>query len=289
VRTAFVAMKFRAPADRDTVYIRIKEVLLECGYRALRADEIPSSGVVVDEVCRLLQSADLVVLDSTGDSHSVSYEIGYCHGVGRTPEATLLVRKGTDIPFNYRHFRHRTYRSNDGLQKEIREFLGFSPPISDHEFSYVVSFSVATSKRVQSELLSEALIATALHFELTARLESYVRDGFIDVQVIGDFALEVTTRRTQSNQPRVFSVGIAIKPRKGRAQHRLVRDFSDYFAQQMEARDPTLKAEPALSEGGTLYSMRASLARFGHADFVDGTLVRAIYPQSNPLAKDESA
>ena len=73
----------------STRYLRIRAVLEEAGYSAKRADEIPTSAVVVEEVCRLLKESDLVVIDSTGDSHSVSYEIGYGHGIGRAPDLPI--------------------------------------------------------------------------------------------------------------------------------------------------------------------------------------------------------
>lgn len=82
---AFVAMKFNEVPHKDARYQRIRKPLVEAGYDVVRADEIITSGAVVDEVCRYLREADLVVIDSTGDSLSVAYEIGYCHGMGRSP------------------------------------------------------------------------------------------------------------------------------------------------------------------------------------------------------------
>jgi len=116
---AFVAMQFTNDHWRDKRYIAIQEELNHAGFSCVRADEIKTSGPVVDEVCRLLREADLVVIVSTGDSHSVSYEIGYCHGVGRAGDSTLLLRDNSDIPFNYRHYRHRVYRVRIGQQYQI--------------------------------------------------------------------------------------------------------------------------------------------------------------------------
>lgn len=95
---AFVAMKFDSDHWSDRRYLAIKEELQNAGFTCLRADEIRTSGQVLEEVCRLLKEASLVLIDSTGDSHNVSYEIGYCHGAGRPSERTLLIRCDSDIP-----------------------------------------------------------------------------------------------------------------------------------------------------------------------------------------------
>ena len=51
--SAFVAMKFTDLPWKDTRYQILAEALKEAGYEPLRADEIRSSGAIVDEVCRL--------------------------------------------------------------------------------------------------------------------------------------------------------------------------------------------------------------------------------------------
>jgi hypothetical protein len=130
---AFVAMRFSGNSWDDAKYLAIAEVLREAGYEPLRADEIQSSGGVVDEVCDHFKNASLVVIDSTGDSHSVSYEIGYCHGVKRDPAKTILIRQGEgrDIPFNFRHFRHKCYKDTKHMKSLLREALGLSSPLAD--------------------------------------------------------------------------------------------------------------------------------------------------------------
>jgi hypothetical protein len=137
---AFVAMKFDGDHWRDKRYTAIREELENAGYEAVRADEIPTAGPVVDEVCRYLREASLVVIDSTGDSHSVSYEIGYCHGVGRPPATTLLLKNGDGLPFNYRHFRHRVYRDLRHLRRLVRDFLKVSEPLALGQYGYAFTF-----------------------------------------------------------------------------------------------------------------------------------------------------
>lgn len=69
---AFVLMKFLADPWNDPTYQEICEVVEEAGYSALRADQIRTSGPVVDEVCRLIRESPLLLIDTSGDSPSVS-------------------------------------------------------------------------------------------------------------------------------------------------------------------------------------------------------------------------
>jgi len=137
---AFVAMKFDSDHWRDKRYRVIREELEQAGFDCMRADQINTSGSVVDEVCRLLKDAKLVIIDSSGDSQNVSYEVGYCHGIGRPTTATLLLRSDANIPFNYRHFRHRVYKDLRHLRRLIRDYLKVPEPIVDEMYGYAFTF-----------------------------------------------------------------------------------------------------------------------------------------------------
>ncbi len=140
---AFVAMRFSSDPWRDKPYQVIKTELENAGYVCQRSDELKTSGPVVDEVCRLLTDADLVVIDSSGDSHSVSYEIGFCHGSGRPHDRTLLIHDNDDLPFNYRHYRHRVYRDLRHLRRLIRGYLALNEPLGLDEYGYSFSFPMS--------------------------------------------------------------------------------------------------------------------------------------------------
>jgi hypothetical protein len=175
---AFVAMKFSGDHWKDKRYISISEVLQEAGFEPIRADQIRSSGLVVDEVCRYLRDAPLVVIDSTGDSHSVSYEIGFCHGVGRDSAKTILIREGEgkDIPFNYRHYRHRCYKTFRHLKRLLRECLTRSTPLLDEQFGYVFSFEIPADVTDYGMSVKEAILDTLKYFDFTGRCELYAGD-----------------------------------------------------------------------------------------------------------------
>jgi hypothetical protein len=85
-------MQFDSDPWTDRRYNIVRQVLEDAGYEVSRGDDIRTSGNVVEEVCRRLAKSDLVVIDTTGDSHNVTYELGFCHGVQRDPASTFLIR-----------------------------------------------------------------------------------------------------------------------------------------------------------------------------------------------------
>ncbi|HEV8000087.1 MAG TPA: hypothetical protein VGP63_09415 [Planctomycetaceae bacterium] len=171
---AFVAMRFRDDHWRDKSYVPIREELEAAGYQVLRADELRTSGAIVEEVCRLLKEADLVVLDDSGDSHSVSYELGFCHGVGRDPGKTLLLRNTPQIPFNYQHYRHRVYKDVRHLRRLLRDFLSISEPLTDDMYGYAFTFEYSDSA-VSGYIMdgAETIIDALLETEFTGRCEIF--------------------------------------------------------------------------------------------------------------------
>jgi hypothetical protein len=143
---AFVLMKFLGDPWNDPTYKGFCEVVEEAGYSALRADQIHTSGPVVDEVCRLIHESPLLLIDTTGDSPSVSYELGYAHGVGRSHDKTIVLRSGASgpIPFNYAHFRLLVYRDLRHLKRSLRSWLRLSTPLLDDDLGFAMNFSIAT-------------------------------------------------------------------------------------------------------------------------------------------------
>lgn len=177
--TAFVAMRFGDDHWRDKTYLAIREELEAAGYQVLRGDELKTSGPVVDEVCRLLREADFVVVDSSGDSHSVSYELGFCHGVGRSPERTLLLRNDSNLPFNYRHYRHRIYKDIRHLRRLLRDYLDISEPITDDMLGYAFTFEFSENAGMGYIMDGvECIFDALLENNLTGRCEIYSAEQF---------------------------------------------------------------------------------------------------------------
>ena len=188
MRTAFVAMKFSSEPNKDKVYIQIKNTLRELGYDTIRADEIKTSGKIGDEVCNFLRTADLVVIDTTGNSHNVSYEIGFCHGIDRDANTTILFRKknAESIPFNYRHFRHKIYSSIISLDRELRDFLGASEKISGNNYCPIFTYQIRIADKNLRRISIDAIKFSISKMNYTGRCEIYCKSGFVKRKYIGD-------------------------------------------------------------------------------------------------------
>lgn len=190
-RTAFVAMKFDDNHWKDKRYIAISEVLEEVGYKPLRADQIKSSEPIVDEVCDYLENSEIVIIDSTGDSHSVSYEIGYCHGVGRLKDKTILIRQGVgnDIPFNYRHFRHFCYKDIKHLKRLLRDWFSVTVPLTNDQIGYVFNIIYGSDCGEYGYDVAKAIVTTLERKKFSGRCEYYAADGnrfgMIDSYLVG--------------------------------------------------------------------------------------------------------
>lgn len=277
MKSAFVAMKFTKPPAKDARYRRIKTVLAEDGYACVRADEIPTSDIVVDEVAKYLASADLVVIDSSGDSHSVSYEIGFCHGAGRRPEVTLLLRSKQDarIPFNYQHYRHRLYGTLGELEKEIRQFLGISAPLPDSTLAYALTYQLpAETAPLSVDPVISSILAAAARLELNGRVEAYFEDGYLESYQTESYVRARTTR-ARTDGPRLFHLGLACEAAKNNFE--LLYDLCSLVAAEFRARVFETAPEAALSEGGILREARGSFRPLGVWDLRGGSVIRS-YP-----------
>jgi hypothetical protein len=225
-KIAFVAMKFDNSSWKDKRYLIIKECLEEAGFDVIRADEIKSSGPVVDEVCNYFKSADLVVIDSTGDSHSVSYEIGYCHGINRDTQSTILLKKQDEIsiPFNFRHFRHQYYKDLKHLRRLLREWFSISIPIQADEHGFVFNFNVKESNASAYGLpCAQVLIDFIKEVKFSGRCEFYAGDSYVG-----------------------YLKGLGLKYRNGKMpDYKFWLTAEEFVKQNMKKYDPSIKLEIA--------------------------------------------
>ncbi len=148
---------------------------------------------MVDEVCRLLSDAPLALIDTSGDSQSVSYELGYAHGVGRSHEQTIVLRSKASgpVPFNYAHFRLLVYRDQRHLKRSLRLWLNLSTPISDHQLGFALSFSVMPNAGEYGDVVASAVLEALRTLRFSGRCEYYAADLFISREPLYVVALAV--------------------------------------------------------------------------------------------------
>lgn len=257
-------MRFDTDHWRDKRYVAIREELEHAGFSCVRADELKSSGAIVDEVCRLLRDADLVVIDSSGDSQSVSYEIGYCHGTGRSPESTLLLRSDANIPFNYQHYRHRIYKDLRHLRRLIRDYLRVYEPLSDDQYGYTFTFSFSPDTSFGYIREGAFCIFDALQMQkFSGRCECYSAEHF----ELGRF----------------FGVGIMLRHpgRKPTSEYKWWVKLQAEVERIVVDLNGSIVFEADLSEFVPKRAMRATMLPCGVAEFSNGFVTRLLDPGEN--------
>jgi len=108
--TCFVMMPFGDWFDRYYKEIYIPAIK-EAGFEPVRADELFSTGSVVDQIWEQIRKSKVLLADLTGKNPNVFYELGLAHA-DRKP---VIFTSGNleDVPFDLRHLRVIIY--------EIRE------------------------------------------------------------------------------------------------------------------------------------------------------------------------
>jgi hypothetical protein len=108
--TCFVMMPFGSWFDRyyQEIYV---PAIKEAGYEPVRADELFSTGSVVEQIWEQIEKSALLLADLTGKNPNVFYELGLAHAA-RKP-VVFTSADVNDVPFDLRHLRVIIY--------EIRE------------------------------------------------------------------------------------------------------------------------------------------------------------------------
>jgi hypothetical protein len=263
--TAFVAMKFDGDHWKDKRYSVISEVLEEAGFDPVRADQIKSSGAVVEEVCNYLEKSPLVVIDDTGDSLSVSYEIGYCHGIKRAPEKTILLRQGHEIPFNYRHFRHHCYKDLRHLRRLLRDWLNLLTPLTDDHFGYSFTFEVLPNAGGYGDVAAECFLQALRKFTFTGRAEFFAAD-----------------RRLEGQEFYTVSLGLKFPGKELTPDYDWWMKFRDDVVARIHSTDSHLKHADQCSEMNELRAMRKTMLLRATAQFENGLPVLIVGGDSEP-------
>lgn len=126
---AFVVMQFSSPYDELYREV-VKPICAELGIDAIRADETYGPGLIIADVVRQIDEANLVIAEITPSNPNVYYELGYAHARGK-PTVLIADREIEKLPFDVSPFRTLFYensidgkrRIEDGLRKHIKAIL----------------------------------------------------------------------------------------------------------------------------------------------------------------------
>lgn len=123
--TCFVMMPFGQWLDqyyRDIFIPAIKDA----GMEPVRADELFSTGSVIEQIWDQIQRAKVLLADLSGKNANVFYELGLAHAACKPVVFTTCDLE--DVPFDLRHLRVVTYDIRDPawgqkLQKSLATYL----------------------------------------------------------------------------------------------------------------------------------------------------------------------
>jgi hypothetical protein len=125
---AFVVMQFGEPYDsfHQEVIVPIAKRL---GLEAVRGDDIYGPGIILNDIIRHIEQADVVIAEITPVNANVFYELGYAHALQK--QVILLAEASVQLPFDLTGYRCILYKDSiagktdveDALEKHLRSVL----------------------------------------------------------------------------------------------------------------------------------------------------------------------
>lgn len=117
--TVFVVMPYQEPYEK--IYETILEpVLRDRGFEVIRADQIPASSDIFNDMIQSIATADLVVIDATESNQNIYFEFGFA--AANNKELLIIAEGSLAIPFDTRQWRHLLYDASN-LPKLHDEFI----------------------------------------------------------------------------------------------------------------------------------------------------------------------
>lgn len=117
----FVVMQFTDAYD--ALYKEVISPVCESyGYDVIRADDIYTTGLIIDDVTSSIRESSLVIADITPNNLNVFYEVGYAHGIGK---ATIMLsdRNREKLPFDISGYRLLFYDNTIGGKSAVENAL----------------------------------------------------------------------------------------------------------------------------------------------------------------------
>lgn len=118
---AFVVMQFTEQFNElfDSV---IKPVCESKGLEAVRADDMYTNGLIVNDIIQSIQNSSVIISDITPDNPNVYYEVGYAHAAGKNV-ILMCDRDREKLPFDLSGFRTIFYSNTISGKSKVEEIL----------------------------------------------------------------------------------------------------------------------------------------------------------------------
>lgn len=120
----FVLMPFAGRYDE--VYETIVEAIQgpELNFVCSRADELFGGGHILEDILRLIGTAEVVIADVSERNPNVFYELGIAHMAKDLENVLIITQDLDDVPFDLRHYRCTKYeQSNPGLRQLKKDLI----------------------------------------------------------------------------------------------------------------------------------------------------------------------
>ena len=106
----------------------IKEVIktscIENGLIPKLVNEEVSSNSIIDDIIKLIEESEFLIIDLSLENPNVYYELGYADGVGNEGnDLLLLAKEGTKLKFDISHRRVHDYKDAYDLQQKLKNIL----------------------------------------------------------------------------------------------------------------------------------------------------------------------
>lgn len=123
--TCFVMMPFGEWFDRyyQEIYV---PAIKDAGFEPVRADELFTTGSVVEQIWEQIEKAKLLLADLSGKNPNVFYELGLAHAAKKP--VIFTAGQLEDVPFDLRHLRVIIYDVREPewanrLRKSVTDYL----------------------------------------------------------------------------------------------------------------------------------------------------------------------
>ncbi len=122
-KTIFLIMPFGEVWSNDTFDV-IQDIANMTKCKLIRGDNLFEPSVIVDDIWREINKAEIIIADITIHNANVFYEIGIAHTLGKH---VLLIRKedGEDAPFDIKLWRYYDYDLSPIKVKKFKEQMFF--------------------------------------------------------------------------------------------------------------------------------------------------------------------
>lgn len=115
----FLIMPFKEKWSDDTFDV-IQDIACTVKCKLVRGDNLFEPSVIIDDIWREINKAEIIIADITIHNANVFYELGIAHTLGKR---VILIRKddGQDAPFDIKLWRYYSYDLSPIRVKEFKE------------------------------------------------------------------------------------------------------------------------------------------------------------------------